>query len=155
MMELLFLLGFSLHNIEEALWLPAWSVHAKRYHKPVTAGEFRFAVIIVTAIGCLFTFQYFIFSGAYIPRCIYLGFVLMMVLNALFPHLAATVALRRYAPGTATALLLNVPIGSFILVTSIGSESELLQVLAAAAAVTAIMLPLIKLLFIAGKKIAE
>ena len=65
MIELLFLLGFSLHNIEEALWLPAWSKHARKYHKEVSPNEFRFAVIIVTAIGYLLTFQYFVFGSDY------------------------------------------------------------------------------------------
>jgi len=32
MMKLLFLFGFTLHNIEEALWLPGWSKHAKKFH---------------------------------------------------------------------------------------------------------------------------
>jgi hypothetical protein len=59
MIEILFLLGFSLHNIEEALWLPQWSQNATRFHKPVSNNEFHFAVIMVTAIGYLFTFQYF------------------------------------------------------------------------------------------------
>jgi hypothetical protein len=36
MIELLFLLGFSLHNLEEALWLPQWSKHARKYRKEVS-----------------------------------------------------------------------------------------------------------------------
>ena len=37
MIEILFILGFSLHNIEEALWLPAWSKQAKTFHQEITA----------------------------------------------------------------------------------------------------------------------
>lgn len=150
MIELLFLLGFSLHNVEEALWLPAWSVHAGRYHRPVTADEFRFAVIIVTAMGFLVTFQYFIFSHLFISRCVYLGFVLMIVLNALFPHLAATILLRRYAPGTATAWLLNVPIGLYVLAASTGSGTEPIYVMLSCAVITILMIPVIRLSFMAG-----
>ena len=40
MIELLFLLGFSLHNLEEALWLPEWSKHARKYHKEVSKNYF-------------------------------------------------------------------------------------------------------------------
>ena len=36
MIELLFLLGFTLHNLEEALWLPQWSKHARKYRKEVS-----------------------------------------------------------------------------------------------------------------------
>ena len=110
-MKLLFLFCFSIHNIEEALWLPAWSKYAKRYHKEVTENEFRFGVIVVTAIGYLITFQYFLFSAYGISKFIYGGFILMMVINVIFPHMLATVALRRYAPGTITGLILNLPVG--------------------------------------------
>jgi len=80
MIELLFLLGFSLHNLEEALWLPEWSKHARKYHKEVSKNEFTFAVIIVTAIGYLLTFQYFIFASSYaLSKYVYLGFILMMI----------------------------------------------------------------------------
>ena len=39
------------------------------------------------------------------------GYVLAMVLNVFAPHLFATVLMRRYMPGTATAVLLNLPLG--------------------------------------------
>lgn len=48
---------------------------------------------------------------------IYLGFILMMCLNSIFPHLIATMVLKRYAPGTLTGLLLNLPIGMASAVT--------------------------------------
>jgi hypothetical protein len=44
----LFTLGVLVHNAEEAVWLPAWSVQAGRWHAPVGAGEFRFAVGVLT-----------------------------------------------------------------------------------------------------------
>ncbi|MBN2625928.1 MAG: hypothetical protein JXA95_04625 [Spirochaetales bacterium] len=36
--EILFLLGFSLHNLEEGLWLPRWSRGAAKYHKSIGEG---------------------------------------------------------------------------------------------------------------------
>jgi len=42
-MEWLFLLAFTLHNIEEGIWLPKWSKHAKKYYSPVSNREFHFA----------------------------------------------------------------------------------------------------------------
>ena len=64
MIEMLFLLGFSLHNIEEAVWLPEWSSHAKKFHKEISRTEFLFAVIVITALGYLLTFQYYLFAGS-------------------------------------------------------------------------------------------
>jgi hypothetical protein len=37
----------TIHNAEEAVWLPAWSQTAGIWHPPVGAFEFRFAVIAV------------------------------------------------------------------------------------------------------------
>ena len=120
MIEILFILGFSIHNIEEALWLPEWSKYAKKFHQEITENEFRFAVIIITAIGYLITFQYFIFSEtSIVSKYLYLGFVSMMILNTIFHHLIATIALKKYAPGLITGILLNVSIGLYILINII------------------------------------
>ena len=35
--------------------------------------------------------------------------------NAIFPHMMATVIMRRYAPGTLTVLLLNLPVSVLLL----------------------------------------
>ncbi len=155
MFELLFLFGLTLHNIEEALWLPRWSKYAGRYHKEVTFNEFVFAVIMVTAVGYLLTFQYFIFGGSsLVSKYLYLGFVAMMVLNAFMPHLAATIALRRYAPGTLTALLLNLPFGLYLLCNNL-VKGELFYFFIAFAVVVVFTLFMIKICFRAGKKLLD
>ena len=152
MIELLFLLGFSLHNLEEALWLPRWSKHARKYHKEVSPSEFTFAVIIVTAIGYLLTFQYFIFApSSSLSRYAYLGFILMMVANVIFPHLIATMVLKKYAPGTITGIMLNAPIGIYILIKGINGNDELVFVIIAGAILAIIFLLLIKQFFKTGK----
>jgi predicted neutral ceramidase superfamily lipid hydrolase len=132
MIEILFILGFSIHNIEEALWLPEWSKYARKYHQEIAVNEFRFAVIVITAMGYLVTFQYLIFSKtSVVSKYLYLGFVSMMVLNTIFPHLVATIALRKYAPGLITGILLNFPIGIYLIIDKIHSGKELLLLLVA------------------------
>lgn len=156
MIELLFLLGFTLHNIEEAIWLPGWSKHAGKYHKEVSADEFRFAVIVITAIGYLITFQYFLFSDVYpFSRYIYSGFILMMVLNVFFPHLIATIVLKRYSPGTVTGLLLNAPIGVYLICSITADKTSFLYTIIAAAVISILVLILISFLLKAGKKIYD
>ena len=116
MFRLLFLLSFTLHNMEEALWLPEWSAHAGKFHTKVSGKGFRFAVLIITMIGYLLTFADLVFGGKAAPvKYIYLGFVLMMCFNALFPHLIGTIILKKYSPGTLTGLLLNLPIGLYLI----------------------------------------
>ena len=156
MIELLFLLGFSLHNIEEALWLPQWSKHARKYNKEVSANEFRFAVIIVTAIGYLLTFQYFIFAPSFaLSKYIYLGFLLLMVANVIFPHLIATLVLKKYAPGTITGVLLNAPLGIYILLKEITKTDEVVFVVISGVILAIIFLLLINQCFKLGKNLFD
>jgi len=156
MIELLFILGFTLHNIEEAIWLPRWSKHAGRYHREVSVNEFRFAVIVVTAMGYLVAFQYFLFSHEFpFSKFIFLGFVLMMVLNVIFPHIAASIVLKRYAPGTITGVLLNWPMGMYILSEGINDREGMIYTIIAALIITVVFLFIIKLLFKAGGRLFD
>ncbi len=156
MFELLFILGFTLHNIEEAIWLPEWSKYAERFHKRVSRNEFLFAVIIITAIGYLLTFQYMVFKDAHpVSKYIYCGFILMMVVNVIMPHLLSSVVLKKYCPGTATGVLLNLPIGGYILYKNINPASELHHVLIAFAVITVITLLLLRFLFRLGGRLFD
>jgi hypothetical protein len=103
-----FAVAVTVHNLEEALFLPNWSRRAGRWHVPVGASEFRFAVTVLTLLAYLCAAL--ATAGSSVGDYLLCGYALAMALNALVPHLAATVALRQYAPGTATAVLLNLPI---------------------------------------------
>lgn len=46
---------------------------------------------------------------------LFFAYAFAMAANAVLPHLAATLVLRRYMPGTATGLLLNLPLGVVLL----------------------------------------
>ncbi|MBK8456944.1 MAG: HXXEE domain-containing protein [Phyllobacteriaceae bacterium] len=113
-----FVAATTLHNLEEAIWLPAWSRRAGRWHAPVGAAEFRFAVLALTLTAALVAglaqFQGPESIGVYLLA----GYALAMLLNVLVPHLGATIAMRRYMPGTATALLFNLPAAAFVVSTA-------------------------------------
>jgi hypothetical protein len=153
-MELLFLFGFSLHNIEEGIWLPNWSKHAKKFHKEVDKNEFRFSLIIITSIGILITFLEKCFGNSVIIiEYIYCGFIGMMILNVLFPHVIATIILRKYAPGTITGIMLNFPIGMTLLVQKIASGYSIFIIIVATVIISCIIIGLLNLLFKLGKKL--
>lgn len=118
----LFAAAVTLHNLEEAIWLPAWSKKGRLLREPVEAREFRFAVATLTILLYVCTWL----STIGIPLGLYLlcGFALAMLFNAFIPHFAATVILWSYAPGTATALLLNLPT-SMILLGSAVAEGRI------------------------------
>ena len=111
----LFVAAVTLHNIEEAVWLPAWTKGAGVWHRAVGAREFRLAVVVLTALAVFAAWlagrQGKLGPGAYL-LC---GYALAMLLNVLVPHLLATFVTRRYVPGTATAVLLNLPVSAALL----------------------------------------
>lgn len=153
-LKLIFLLGFTLHNIEEAIWLPEWSKYAKKFHEPVERNQFVFAVIVVTIIGYVVTAAEIIESnsgGVFIY--VYLGFIGMMGLNAFLPHLAATILLKKYAPGLITALLLNLPLSIIIIARYIVAGINVYFLILAILVFTVITLSLLKPLFRLGDKL--
>jgi hypothetical protein len=105
----------TLHNLEEAILLPAWSRTAGRWHHPVEKGEFRFAVLVLALLTYAAVGRALLGGREGIGAYLLTGYALAMLLNVFVPHLLATLALLRYAPGTATGLLLNLPATSLLL----------------------------------------
>lgn len=106
----LFPVAITFHNLEEAIWLPGWSKNAGKWHRSVSPSAFRFAVAILTVIGFIFTFWAVKAGPQSIGSYLLTGYALGMLLNVFVPHLLASLALKRYMPGLATALLLNLPV---------------------------------------------
>jgi hypothetical protein len=116
----LFVLAIAVHNLEEAVWLPAWSQRIRsqrfgRWHHPVGASEFRLAAIVLTAAGAAAALAANIGGKGSLGAYLVCGYALAMLLNVVFPHLLASLAMREYAPGTLTALLLNAPACALLL----------------------------------------
>jgi hypothetical protein len=119
----IFTLVVLVHNAEEAFYLPALSLYAGRFHPPVSPPVFCCAVVLLSAIFIAITavasFSPPTSLGAYLMA----GYVLAMVLNVFIPHVAATIFMRRYMPGTATAVLLNLPLGLLYLYRAVAEQS--------------------------------
>ena len=153
MFELLFLFAFTLHNIEEGLWLPGWSTSAGGFHPSVGTDEFRFGVLVVTLLGYWATFLFLAFgAGSSLIRYVYFGFLLMMAMNAVFPHLVATIALKKYAPGTITGLLLNLPLALYIVFVEYREALSDYRLLVSFALLTLVILISLKPLFALGRR---
>ncbi|MEK5449794.1 HXXEE domain-containing protein [Paenibacillus sp. FSL R7-0331] len=114
-MVVFFCFAITLHNIEEAVWLPKWSQKSSGFHKPVASSEFHFAVIVITILAYLSAFSYLYMPESVFAKWIFIGFLGSMILNTIFPHLIATILMKKYAPGLLTGLLLNIPINSFVI----------------------------------------
>jgi hypothetical protein len=75
-----------------------------------------------------------------------------MAINVVLPHLAASIALHRYAPGLATALLLNAPVCTWILYAGVHSQTMSPGKLAVATVIAVpVLLGMIPLLFQLGR----
>jgi hypothetical protein len=109
----LFPVALTLHNLEEALWLPGWSANAGAFHPPVGAAEFRFALAVLTVAGYWLTWMALRRGGRWLQA--FFAASAVMLLNVFFPHLLATLVLGRYAPGLGTALLCILPVTALLL----------------------------------------
>ena len=112
---LLLALAVTLHNAEEMVLLPG----SQPYMPKLEIGPlaFRFAA---AAIALLFWLAALALLAGLPVRGIVSGFALAMIFNAVVPHLAVTLATRRYHPGTGTAWLLVVPASLAFLAASGG-----------------------------------
>lgn len=156
MLELMFLLAFTLHNIEEGLWLPRWSEYAGKYHPRVSNNEFHFALIVITTVSYILTFLFLTLGHSYeIIKYTYFGFLSMMCLNSIFPHLVATFILKRYSPGTMTGIFLNLPIGITIISVNLGTEIQLYKLIISVFVVTIIVVASLRPLFKLGNKLID
>lgn len=110
----LFAAALTLHNAEEAVWLPAWS-REKGYAQKlrVSARELRSMLLGLTVL--VYVAARFAVAGNPLGTYLMCGVALTMLLNVVFPHVLATVILRAYAPGTATAVCLNIPTAYWLL----------------------------------------
>jgi len=151
---ILFALAISIHNIEEALWLPAWSKNANRFMKPIGRQEFYFAVLVITIFALLSTAAIIMFPEISITKYIYFGFLGAMIINVIFPHLLATIVLRKYAPGLISGLLLIFPINGCILYKAIDKNMiSFMEIIISTIITGAILLISIPILLRAGKMV--
>lgn len=151
----LFCFAITIHNIEEAIWLPRWSKTAGRWHHPVNPYEFRFAVTVLTLSAYVMALLCHFNVTGVVCRYLISGYALAMLLNVVFPHIIATMVMRRYAPGTATAVLLNLPATLLLLKTGFDQgmlETRIFQY--AGPAVVFAILGSIPILFFIGRKIS-
>ncbi len=152
----LFPVAITLHNLEEAIWMPAWSKTAGRWHRPVEKIPFRFAVLVLTLLAYLFA--YLGLMGGKQSIGIYLlgGYAFLMLSNVFVPHLIAAIWLKKYVPGIVTGLALNLPVCSILLIFILaeGYVSPWPLLMTGALFIIGALL-LIPLLFRAGKKIEE
>jgi hypothetical protein len=109
--------AIALHNVEEALWLPAWSrTIAGRWHRPVSASAFRFAVIILTTLAVAIAILAQLGGYGSLGYYLLASYALGQSINIIVPHFVATIATRTYAPGLASGIFFVLPASAVFLI---------------------------------------
>ncbi len=152
----LFPVAITLHNIEEAVWMPEWSQNAGRWHRPVEKIPFGFAVLVLTLLAYLFAYLGLMGGKQSIGIYLLSGYAFVMLANVFVPHLIAAIWLKQYVPGLVTGLALNLPICSALLIFVLVEEYvSLWPLLITGGLFIVAALILIPQLFKAGEKIEE
>ncbi len=102
--------AIAVHNLEEAMWLPRWSVeNAGRWHRPVSATTFRFAVSVLTVLVFAIAAWAQTAGAGRFGHYLLAAYAIGEALNVIFPHAIATLVMRTYAPGLLTGLAIVLP----------------------------------------------
>ena len=107
---------FALHNTEEIFGMGKQTPLSQIFAcKPVTIRQFGIAVTLFTLLGFFIVFG----KGLYLTKHQYYlaiaGFAGMLLINVFFPHLLASILLKKYTPGVITGLFLNLPLTTMVL----------------------------------------
>ncbi len=140
----------TIHNIEEAVFLPAWSAGAGLWNWHLTVFQFRFAVAAVTLLVYVIIY-YYTRNGNKFSTHLYCGTLVVILVNVFVPHLAVSVLTASCSPGVLSGIILNVPATLYLLRRGLRENLFTYSVLARGTAVIAlVMLLLIALSFTAG-----
>lgn len=151
----LFAITETIHNLEEAIWLPEWSqtVSIGIWQSPVGTFEFRFAVALLTVLFYVLIYFFSKYESRYL-NALMGGVLLMVIFNVFIPHLIATIITFDLVPGVISGLLLNVPVCLYLLWRGLNEGIyETRTLLLSGLALTVIALPLLQVLFIMGRLI--
>ena len=115
-LQWLFPAAVTLHNSEEAVSLPKWiSAHGSQLPLHPNAARIWFGLLLLTITAFAITYLSTNKGKQSVWAYLLFGYAAAMLINVFVPHIPATLVYREYTPGIATAILLNVPIMSFVL----------------------------------------
>ena len=112
---ILFGIGVTLHNPEEAIFLADWSrSHLKLRFEPNrkiywVLTSLVSVVIWIPVVGVCVSKESLSFQS------VLSGFALAMAINAVLPHLVVSLVKHSWSPGVGTGMLFNLPLGVLLI----------------------------------------
>jgi hypothetical protein len=112
-LQWLFPLAVTIHNAEEAIWMPGW---AARHQLPIQASPGVIRVALLTLTGAAYVVTYLSARRGKQSLWSYLlfGGIVTMLANVFIPHIPASIIFRMYTPGVVTAVAVNLPVMSLL-----------------------------------------
>jgi hypothetical protein len=115
-MQWLFPVAVTLHNGEEALFMPSWDLnHKSQLPLHPSAAAIWAALLVLTAAAYVITALSAKRGPQSTPAYLLFGSITAMLLNVFLPHIPAAIVFKGYAPGVITAVLINLPLMSILL----------------------------------------
>jgi hypothetical protein len=119
-LQWLFPIAVTLHNSEEAICFPAWwTRHVREVPVHPNPALFRFALALLTAAAFLVTFFGRQKGRESLWAYLTFGYIVAMLVNVFIPHIPASVVFRSYTPGVVTAVLINLPVMSWLAILAL------------------------------------
>ena len=112
---ILFGVGVTLHNLEEALYLPGWfGLNVKLWFEP-NRKIYWIVTSLVSVVIWIPVVSVCVSPEGSRFQTVLSGFALLMAINAVVPHLILSLIKHSYSPGTATGMLFNLPLGVLLI----------------------------------------
>jgi len=106
---------FMFHNLEEAPLMEGWIKRLPlKIHPRVSTSQFVVAVTFLTLGGYLLTYVGLYWLPQAAGYLIILEMQAILLVNSVFPHIAATIHFRMYSPGFVTAVLFTLPFSVYL-----------------------------------------
>ncbi|HEY6446979.1 MAG TPA: HXXEE domain-containing protein [Acidobacteriaceae bacterium] len=118
-LQLFFPVLVALHNAEEAICIPRWTRGSGPWFAGVQPGVFRFAVVVLTVLVSVITVLSAVSGRMTLWANLTFGCMMTVLFNALVPHIAVSAVQRTLMPGVVTAVVLNLPILSYLVVLAL------------------------------------
>lgn len=120
-LQWLFPLAVAVHNGEEAIWMPGWDARQAEQLPvdPPSAAVIRLALLVLTGAAFVITYLCAQKGKHSIWAYLLFGSILSMGANVFVPHVPASLIFRAYTPGVVTAVVINLPLMSYLAVLAV------------------------------------
>jgi hypothetical protein len=123
-LQWLFPIAVAVHNGEEAVTMPAWAAQqAERLPlQPPSAAAIRAALLVLTFAAFAVTYLSARNGKQSLWAYLLFGGIVSMLANVFVPHVPAMLWFHSYTPGVVTAVLINLPLMSWLAVRAVREQ---------------------------------